>query len=202
MGSVVINAVTYTIYGTHTGAASATEYLNASISQAAKAWAALEADDEKRTLVSATRVLDEQVWAGQKTNPAQAQQWPRTGVFRKDGTAVDSASVPQEIIDGSYELAAALAQDASLLNQSDGSSNISSLSTLGGTSLSFFRRQQTGRFPVAVQDLVGQFLPGAASASASTAGAESQAFGVGDTENPDQVSAFDDGSGYDITGSL
>jgi hypothetical protein len=202
MGTVTIGTTAWTIYGTHKGAGSATEYLAASIAPAARTWAGLEDDDEKRTLVSATRVLDEQTWAGQKTVPSQAQQWPRTGVFRKDGTAVDSATVPQEIIDGSYELAALLAEDASILKQTDGASNISSVSTGLGVSMSFFRRDKPGRFPVSVMDLVGQFFPGISGVAANSTSAASQAFGVGDADNPDQVSAFDQDSGYDLERSL
>src|ERR1044072_6408248 len=49
-------------------------------------WEDLGYDDKYKALVTATRTLDRQQWAGSKTDPLQENQWPRTG------TGIDGAT--------------------------------------------------------------------------------------------------------------
>lgn len=170
MGTVTITGVVYTIYGTYSGAGSMTEYAGAQTAPGFVTWRALVAaggaslDDAYRSLVMATLELDRQQWAGAKTSAVQAQQWPRTGVTRADGTAVDSATVPIEIVQACYELAAQFVLDASLADAANANSNLKRAKA-GSAEVEYFRPTVGGRFSTAVQELVGQFLAGAGSAS-------------------------------------
>src|SRR5262245_26205603 len=83
----------------------ADRYAIGSFSPQATAWRALTDDERSATIVQATREIDRQLWAGEKTDPDQEHAWPRTGVTRADGTEVDEDTVPQEILDGVCELA-------------------------------------------------------------------------------------------------
>lgn len=133
----------------------------------ALAWSGLSTSEKARALISATRLLDKQCWQGVKTNasPTQTMQWPRTGVMRADGTTVDPATVPLEIIDGMIELAFDLSQDTSLEGSSSTASNIRRAKA-GSAEVEFFRpggafgTAGSTRFPTEVMEYVGQFMCG------------------------------------------
>lgn len=166
--TVTIAGVVYSIYGERdpngaTPQMSAGEYLNADPEWAAT-WTNETPDDQSRALVKATRYLDGKRWAGTQTDTVTPQplQWPRTGVTRADGTAVDSATVPDEIVFATYLLAAMLAADPEALNQTPAQAANIQYVKAGSAEVRFQRVLSTGIFPAAVQDLIGQFLAGAA----------------------------------------
>jgi len=166
VGEVTIAATVYAVYGEHTGAGSATEYLAGSLTPEAVAWGLAVSDQQKRSLVNAARLLNRQSWQGTKTSSVQPLAWPRTGVTYADGTPVASSAIPQEVIDASYELAALLAAKPGLFSSGSADSNIESV-TAGPVNVSFFSPVAIGRFPTLVQELLAQFLGGGASAGGS-----------------------------------
>lgn len=178
MGQVSISGVTYDIYGTHTGAPvagvlSAQQYFAAATH--ASAYTTADGTNQKKALVTATRMLDRAPWQGQKTSPAQALQWPRTGVVDKYGNEVDSAAVPADIIYGCYELALAILEDEVTQTQKNTGTNVRRQKNIDKVAdlmqeveTEYFRPTDllAGRFPTIVQELVGQYMSGAGSSIA------------------------------------
>jgi len=162
--TVTIAGVVYSIYGERdvdggTAQPSAGEYLGGSFTSSA-IWAALSATQQGQCLVEATRWLDRQRWAGSKTSDAQPLQWPRTGVTRIDGSAVDSATVPDEIVFACYELAVLISQDPDLPAAQPGASGNIKRVEGGPANVEFFQPQSIAIFPLKAYDLVSQFLSG------------------------------------------
>jgi len=195
--TVTISGVAYSIYGERdpdalTAQPSAGEYLNASVA-AHTAWAALAADDQSRALVSATRYLDTLPWAGSKTSGAQPLQFPRTGLTRRDGSAVDSATVPDEVVFATYEAAYAVSQDPSVLDGVPGSSGNIKKVEGGPSSVEFFRPNTTAATVLAarVEALLAQFLAATNSTTgfAFVTGGETPSSFSSDAENVFNVGA-------------
>ena len=151
MAQVTIDGNTYDTYA---DVATADEYLGGSISPNATAWRGADADTKSRGLVSATRWLDEQNWLGQKTDPDQPLQWPRTGV---DG--VDPNTVPQAIMDACILLAAGLVADPEM--RSTISQTATKRMKAGSVEIEYFRGQtvqiQTP-FPADIMALIKPYL--------------------------------------------
>jgi hypothetical protein len=73
------------------------------------AWAALEDDDKQRFLVRASKYLDRTVqWAGEKIEEDSGLRWPRAGVYDVDGFLIPSDVIPQQLMEATSEMAAAL----------------------------------------------------------------------------------------------
>lgn len=93
------------------GAQDANSYLSVAEADAyleahtdSQAWLDLGDEDKKRQLISATRKLDLLIYAGRKSTQAQALQWPRIGIYDRDGYSV--WGVPQRLKDATCELVA------------------------------------------------------------------------------------------------
>lgn len=158
MGTVVIAGNPYDIFGT---LAAAVIYHQGSSRPTSVAWLVATGSAREQSLVDATRVLDEQAWAGVETTPGvQPLAWPRTGVTYPDGTAVPSGTTPVQIENATYELAALLLAKPTLLDMGTMNSNIESV-TAGPVNVSFFAPVMIGRWPVSVQRLIAWFLAGA-----------------------------------------
>lgn len=160
--SVTIGGNSYEVYG---GLTAATTYLTAAFGPAYTAWLALGADDKSKTLVTATRYLDEQAWSGEATGTVPPDpttlEWPRSGI-----TDVSELAVPPEVVQAAFELAVLIAADPTLPTKTDQGSNISSVGAGGGVSVSFFSSTSAARgtaplLPPIVQRLVGRFLAAA-----------------------------------------
>lgn len=159
MGFVTINGVsTYEVYGDLPGALI---YLRGVFQPGARAFVAAAPDDQGAMLVSARIMLDEDDWQGAATLVSTTLQWPRTGVIDKNGSTVSSATVPVNVINGEYELAAAIAADPSIYASiggnpirsfRDGPTNVSYFRPPGGTSL------DSDEYPLRVARLVNQYL--------------------------------------------
>lgn len=152
MGTVTISGNTFNVYGDQT---SATNYLSASLSKQAVSWAVATTTVQAQAMVMAARMLDRMTWQGVVNGGPL--QWPRANVVDKYGVAVNASTIPNDIINGSYELAAQLVNDPSLQDQINNTFNIQSFSD-GPTSVTYFGRQTAGRFPVVVQELIGPYL--------------------------------------------
>lgn len=148
-------------YDTYATVAQADDYLNASVT--ATGWQALTSEDDKaRYLVTATRTLDRQRWRGTKTDPAQPLEWPRTGT---GVTGVEDDVVPQDIINASIELAAALVDDTASVTSQNNEQTIQSLKA-GSAAITYFRGAggEPTRFPFNIMELIGDYLAGTAGA--------------------------------------
>lgn len=166
MGTVTITGNVYNIYDTQ---ANAVIYLTGSITSQAAGFLAASADSQAKSLVAAARELDAVLWAGKPVAAVpvpQPLQWPRTGVTRADGTAVDPGSIPPEVIQASFELASLLLAKPGLFDQVNADSNIQSV-TAGPTGVTFFKPIAIGKFPPSVGRLISQFIGGAAAVGGS-----------------------------------
>lgn len=192
MGTVTISGNSYTIYGelstdTPGEPISATTYFAASLN--VSAWDAASADDKAKALVNASRIFDRQAWQGTITDSATPQPlaWPRTGAPSCDGIATPSDEIPQRVVFGAYELAAAILADATVQNAANTGSNtkrVLARKKVGDLEVEdeteYFTPTNVGRatgtrFPTQVQELIKCYLDGFA-ASATVAGAAASVF--------------------------
>ncbi len=178
MATVEIDGNSYDVYISN---AEADAYLEAQIS--ATAWRAeTDEDQQDRAIVSATRLLDRQLWQGEKTDPYQLHAFPRTGLTYPDsGDAVPSDAVPQEVLDATAELASLLLDGSDVqTNTQPGTSLVQSLKA-GSVAISYFRGEPLlSRLPTIIEELLGFWLAGSAIAVTS------ESFGV------DRESQFED----------
>lgn len=197
MGTVTISGNTYQIYGTDTGGlSSADAYWAAALGTGATSWAAATQATKDAALVQATRLLDRQSWKGSPVGTPQIDvvlQWPRTGVTDRSGAAVSSLSVPDQVVKACYELAGAILVDPTLATTEMSGKNIKRASPGGGVSVEYFVPTLgiSGRFPVQVQELVGQFLDSSTASAYVSGSAASGADGTA-------VSQFSDGGAADF----
>lgn len=189
--SVTIGTDTFEVYGDPVKRAT---YLNGMISSGASTFRGLVPDDQARVHVQATRYIDSLAWQGAATTPpvgGTTLQWPRTGVIDSTGAAVDSSTVPANLVNAVFELCALIADDPDLI--ADGQSNLRGMGA-GPIRLDFFTPQTAqdetaSPLPKPVARLIAQYL---AEAVATSSGSIST--------GTDGVSTFDvdDDSGNDL----
>jgi len=129
-----------TTYGTF---ADATAYMQTQFGDAYTTWLALAADDQKRTLVAATRYLDRQAWNEDADTFAE-----------RDAIAAFATAT--------YELAALAADDPAILTTLDQGSNIQSVGA-GGAQVTYFSPTSSKRgsapvLPPILMNLLGSYL--------------------------------------------
>lgn len=182
MATITIGSVTYTVYS---DVSDADDYFNGS-SQFSD-WDALTTAEKQRGLVSSTRLLERQTWQGSKTSSSQDLAWPRTGVTDRDGEAVDSATIPAEIIEASQLLALDIALGQSV-ESSTTTEDLNKRIKAGSVEIEKFRadKETITRFPLDVTELLSPFL----SSNVSVAG--SLSFGT-DGEALDDIFDFSGG---------
>lgn len=159
MTTITIGTADYQVYG---NLVDAELYLAARIGS--DIWDTKDNNVKNRALITATRLLDRQIWQGTKTVDSQLLDWPRIGVVDAEGIAVDDATVPQDIVDGSFEFALMLINNTELVNEDTTGSNIQRLKA--GEVETWFFRPTLGksRIPSVVLELVGQYLDSALNA--------------------------------------
>lgn len=81
--------------------AEANTYLEAHLK--ASTWAALDDEKKKASIVTATRIIETEQYAGRRATQAQALSWPRTYIYDYDGYVV--LTVPKKLKDATCELA-------------------------------------------------------------------------------------------------
>ena len=174
MAFVTIGSTSYTVYS---DVAFADEYFNASTMFTS--WDAYTDDQKARGLVSATRLLDRQVWSGTLTSmsPDSGLKWPRESVTDCEGNEVDSETIPDEIIEAS-QLLALYILDETIDQKTNTTQNAKKRIKADTVELEFFRLDQSvagGRFPQDILELIGCFL------SSSTEIAGSLSYGTDGT---------------------
>ena len=152
------------IYGTF---AAAGDYVATMFGATYTAWLALQPDQQKQTLIAATRYLDAQAWNADTAGSFAVRD------------AIEA--FPQ----AAYELAVLVADDDSIIAAADQSSNVRAVGA-GSARVEFFNRTSTrdGSAPVlpaTLMRLVGQYLASTAATSAAggyaVTGSDCPAFG-------------------------
>lgn len=166
MGTVTIGSATHTIYGTSAGA---DDYLAATTAWAT-AWAAATATAKSRALVSATRELNATRWQGTRAVAGQALAWPRVDVVDGDGEDVDESTIPQDVIDAAYLLAAMYLDNAARADESpDTAANIKRAKA-GSVEVEYHQRIASDPFPRSVLLLVEPYMTSGASRAGGIGG--------------------------------
>lgn len=174
MATITIGTTVTEVYG---DLAAANAYFIAAIQ--ADPWTAASSSTKNKALVTATRVFERTGWQGQPTEPIdksvipapsgfQELQWPRTGLVDINGVAVPTTSIPQELVDGNFEYALALINDAALQQTAQQGTNLKvdkltervEGAITVATEQQFFRATigKLGEFPNITQELVGLWL--------------------------------------------
>jgi hypothetical protein len=163
MATVTIATVDYEVYA---DIETADAYLAADFG--ASLWRAEADEDQKaRALVTATRILDRQLWPGQKEDPDQALAWPRTGTGI---SGVEDDEIPQPIIDASIILAKLIHAGSKVDDQATTDTGIKRQKA-GSVEIEYFiPTTDPSRLPVAVMELIGPFLGGAGFAGSIASG--------------------------------
>lgn len=145
-GTVTINGTVYTVYGTRVAADA---YWESSLGDTADAWDS-EPEKRDRALVQARRLIDRIAW-----------------IDTADTFAERDAI--QAFQDASYEIAGLLIVDPSFFTSDLSGKNIKAIYAGDGVGVQFFMPTLgiTGRFPIQIQELLGQYLAGAATGSVS-----------------------------------
>ncbi len=153
--TVTIATISVEVYG---GLTAAKAYHAVSSAPASVRFTALTTDEAKaRRLLDATRYIDSLPWVGIPTDPAvdsTTLKWPRTDVqINVNGTAtdVDPDTVPADILQAVYDLAAMLVVNPALSGAADQASNIQSLGA-GPAQIAFFA-------PTSIKDGTATVLP-------------------------------------------
>lgn len=149
------------LYPVYADVDTANEYLEAASHGSEWRDTTLSDDDKSRYLITAARLLDRQIWKGDKTSSSQELAWPRsdTGI---DG--VDDDIVPENIINASIEIALALLQGSAIQDEQNTQQKTQSIKA-GSVALTFFRSADGVpiRFPLIVQELLRDYLSGPSS---------------------------------------
>jgi len=149
----------------------AINYVGTLLGKPADKWRAMSASDQGRTLVMATRYIDQQGWTGLRTGLAGGTpttlQWPRSDVTVLDGTgssvAVDPAIVPPEFVQATFELSTLIAADPTIVTKADTGSNVRRADAGGGVGVEFFNPTSSALgtaspMPTIVMRLLGKFM--------------------------------------------
>lgn len=171
MASVTIEGVEYETYAS---VADADAYYNADSN--GESWRSADVDTKSRALVTATRWIDSQCWKGEKLDPAQPLEFPRT-----EGSI-------EAIVQASIMLAGMLVVDPTLWSTLSGATVAADGGTkrlkAGSVEIEYFRKLNftvwgggISIFPRNIMAMIGEWLCGASDGLASYAG--SIAFGTG-----------------------
>lgn len=82
-------------------------------------WANKTDDQKNRSLISATRFIDDFEFYGKRCTTTQALKWPRKD-YKVDGVELACTLIPDEVKVGTFELARALANNTTALTGSKG----------------------------------------------------------------------------------
>ena len=82
-------------------------------------WANKTDDQKNRSLISATRFIDDFEFYGKRCTTTQALKWPRKD-YKVDGVELACTLIPDEVKVGTFELARALANNTAALTGSKG----------------------------------------------------------------------------------
>ncbi len=74
--------------------------------QSGTTWSSASGDEKDQALLMSTRLLDQHVdWTGAAADSVQRLNWPRTGMWDRNGYGLDSDAVPAGLRDATAEFA-------------------------------------------------------------------------------------------------
>ncbi len=120
---------------------------------------------QDQALITATDFLDSQSWDGDKTVSSQPLEFPRTGLSDKNGDAVDSATLPPELVEAHYLLTLAILKSSQV--QFSSGTRVSGITT-ANTAIRFSifgEAINAGGLPNNIQQLIAIFLSKASASS-------------------------------------
>jgi hypothetical protein len=124
-----------------------------------KKWDDADTNDRAAALISATELLDATLtWTGAAASPSQALAWPRTGMANRNGLAIASNVIPNELKRATAEFAKQLLESNRLADNAIARQGIESL-TAGPVELNFRETEWTESLPSVLPDAVKILLP-------------------------------------------
>jgi len=131
-------------------------------------WDALSADAKKRAVVSGARFIARLSYAGTLTDPITPQPlpFPRTGIVDREGNAIGTTVVPDDVCAAAYEAGLMLATPATQSIETTGSAVTGSASTnvrvgdVSESSTGYYPSTAlgSGRLPAVVAELLLPYL--------------------------------------------
>jgi len=118
-------------------------------------WLNASTATKEAALKWATRMLDALSWEGQKTDSNQALKWPRTYVYDDNGDQLDTATIPQFLIDATSEYAFQLIKSD---RESDSDSQGISEVKAGEVEVVFNNSDRASKTPSSVYRLIIGYL--------------------------------------------
>lgn len=136
----------------YTTLAEANTYLEAHL--LASSWSSLDDERKKAALVSATRQLDTEQYAGRRQFQSQSLAWPRIGLYDHDGYVI--TGVPTKLKDAECELAIwNLTEDDRLA----GKFEIDTIESVEIGPIKYKIKSDASSFPDSVEDLLEAIGP-------------------------------------------
>lgn len=131
-------------------------------------WYSFTASKRDQSLIEATRILERIPYRGTKTSPSQALEYPREGLFDINDIALTGTEALAVMKEAEFEYAIFLLGKPSAINETDssGKANVKSAGA-GSAKVEFFRPQKSIRFPLSIRELIGSFISGAGSLTAT-----------------------------------
>jgi hypothetical protein len=129
--------------------ADATQY-DADHPQSGTTWSGASSDEKGQALLMATRLIDEHIdWTGAPSDTVQVLNWPRTGMWDRNGNAMDSDSIPTQLRDATAEFARQVIAADRMADDAVSTKGITNLQA-GPVSLTFSGREGAKVVPDAV----------------------------------------------------
>jgi hypothetical protein len=150
-------------YGTR---AEADAYFNDSLRS--EIWASFATSKRDQALIEATRILERIPYNGTKTSPSQTLEFSREGLSDVNGIALTGAETLAIMKEAEFEYAVFLLGKPAAINEADssGRANVKSVGA-GSAKVAFFRPLKGVRFPISIRELIGTFISGAGSLTAT-----------------------------------
>ena len=122
--------------------------------QSGTTWSGASNDLKDQALLMATQLLDQHIdWTGAASDVIQILEWPRTGMWDRNGNSMDSASIPADLVNATAEFARQIIAADRMADDAVSTKGITDL-TAGPVSLKFSGRKGAKVVPDAVYYLL------------------------------------------------
>ena len=118
--------------------------------QSSTTWSGASNDLKDQSLLMATRLMDEHIaWTGAASDVIQILNWPRIGMWDRNGNSMDSDSIPNDLRDATAEFARQIIAADRMADDAVSTKGITNLKA-GPVSLTFSGRKGAKVVPDAV----------------------------------------------------
>ena len=118
--------------------------------QSSTTWSGASDDLKDQSLLMATRLMDEHIaWTGAPSDVVQVLNWPRVGMWDRNGNSMDSDSIPNDLRDATAEFARQIIAADRMADDAVSTKGITNLQA-GPVSLTFSGRKGAKVVPDAV----------------------------------------------------